>query len=946
METAGLLTEFYLATLWTYTPKAVAQVIYDLDEKGFDQAEFVYDREYSWFRVTCRSDQADEIRTQFCLAAREIEDEAFDDCEDDLLTLDGTLQSSFENEWFSQDAPSSDVGEVSEMYCRSSALAEYPCVELWDDLDKGNEPYACWEIMTRHQAMLVQGELGVKLSPSLAGRLVYIAGHKKEPIDEAKERLRVMLTSRKLLSPPPRADHIVYAEDSLSPVAPGLTADIRYLANIDPRLASSTLIDRLMVENLADSYAILYREASSIRICPWDSGKGCYVSLLGPKVAARPRDKTALGNRPAILTRIIDKYAPTKKPDYPGESQTGEASCQVGTWVETVPIPEESVRRAAHYVLDTGPQAVADSSEISGHEDLMNFHDDETTLCPESPKVATPRTATGKPDLTGSNPRMSPSCQTSSAPQPQLGTSSATEIMRPQGHDLGFTGDDSLIDMLAAVDTRSLEEAPRLRIDWRMPPLIPLPIDNLGAMVDNLALNRNLTSTPQIDRRAPQAENDPDEEGTMEKDETARQAGAGKTPHSHGLTNPSVGASLRSAPQPGLRHLPVTEDFVSEIHAAMLNLLSTGPYRRGKVEVRVEFGRIILEKVDKTGLAFNNENTPSQGWEKAMLLERLKTDFGGHQNIHFTKILSAYAPNIEDMINTEIDRARLWEHKPSCASTTYSFHCGLRSAKHLSPFIVDIEDDGTLSTELSYSVRLPSNRSDWDKPMPIYVHAISRHWDLRIVTCHVKTDEVETACGFFARDLMQSLSILRNENGALELQFAVPTASPADVKEVRVLTKWRYASVDHRSALEITEVQQMKTEPYSGGPYSKASWNSYEAKRARPWSQRITKDSKGEAARWYEAAVLSVELDDICRQNALLRVGTKADWDAKDLEARGVFSALYGPALQMVRAMDHVGRLDDNNLSMSHGHSLLQPNDPPSRVVGSAASKKGKHNLR
>jgi hypothetical protein len=176
----------------------------------------------------------------------------------------------------------------------------------------------------------------------------------------------------------------------------------------------------------------------------------------------------------------------------------------------------------------------------------------------------------------------------------------------------------------------------------------------------------------------------------------------------------------------------------------------------------------------------------------------------------------------------------------------------------------------------------------------------------------------------------------------LELQFAVPTVSLADLMEVRVLTKWRYGSVDHKSALEVTEVQQMKTEPYSEGPYSKAAWNSYEGKRSRPWSNRMTKDSKGEVARWYEAAVISVELEDLCRQNASLKIGVKADWEVEKLEARGVFSALYGPALQMVRAMDHVGRLDDNNLSQTNGHLLLEHNKPLSQVVGLAVSKKGK----
>ncbi|KAH6651034.1 hypothetical protein F5144DRAFT_638559 [Chaetomium tenue] len=933
------MTEFYLTTLWTYTPKAVDEVIRDIEAKGFDRAEFLYDREYSWFKVSCREDQVDEIRWQFCHLAREFEEDAFDDSEEDLLSLDGSLKPSFENEWFTQDDPSSDVGKVDEQYCRPKALDKYPCVELWDDLDEGNEPYSYWEIIHTTQAMALASELGIELSPTLAGRLVFIGGHKKQSIGEAMERLRVMLSARKLLSPPPRADHVVYAEDSRSPVTPGLTADIRYLANIDPRLACSTLIDRLLVANLADSYEILYRESSSIRICPWSPDKGCYVSLLGPKVAARPRDKTALGNRPAIFTRMIDKYTPTKEPNFLEQKHIGsEANRQVGTWVENVPVPEESVRRAAHYVLDTGSQAAASSSGVPEQKDLMDFNDDETTLCP------------GTPALTGANTQKSASRQPPSALRAQLGMSRAKEIMGSQNEELGFTGDGSLIDMLAAVDTRSAEDMPRSTINWGMAPLIPLPVDDPADRAGNPTLN--LASNLPMSRGAPQPGTSAEDEVLMEKHTATGQVSGGNTSQSHGLTNPSnpsAQLSLRPAPRPGTGAsgaLPVTGGFVNEIHAALAKLLVTGPYRRGKVEVRAEFGRIILEKVDKSGLAFNSESTPSEGWEKATLLQRLKSDFGGNRNIHFTKILSAYGPNIEDMINTEVEGAPIWEHKPSCASTTYSCYCALRLAKHIPPFIVDIEDDGTLSAELSYSIRLNDNEQVWDKPKPIYVHAICRHWDLRMVMHHVKTDEVEAVYGSLARDLMQSLSILRNENGALELQFAVPTTSCMDVREVRVLTKWRIASIDRNSALEITEVQQMKTEPYSGGPYSKASWNSYEGKQSRPWSNRMIKDSKGEVARWYEAAVVSAELEDMCRQNALLKVGMKADWDVEDLEGRGVFSAIYAPALHMVRAMDHVGRLDDNNLSQINGHLLLQHNDPPPQVVGSGVAKMGKRKGR
>jgi hypothetical protein len=157
-----------------------------------------------------------------------------------------------------------------------------------------------------------------------------------------------------------------------------------------------------------------------------------------------------------------------------------------------------------------------------------------------------------------------------------------------------------------------------------------------------------------------------------------------------------------------------------------------------------------------------------------------------------------------------------------------------------------------------------------------------------------------------------------------------------DVNEVRVLTKWRHSRLNGKSALEITEVQQMEMVPCAEGVYS-GSWDSWEGKLARPWSYWRIKENraKGEVPRWYEAALVSLELDELCRQNSSLQIGEKANWDVQDLKSRGVLSTLYGPALHMVAQMDHVGRLDDNNLEQTYGHLLLRPNDSPRHVPGS-----------
>lgn len=129
--------------------------------------------------------------------------------------------------------------------------------------------------------------------------------------------------------------------------------------------------------------------------------------------------------------------------------------------------------------------------------------------------------------------------------------------------------------------------------------------------------------------------------------------------------------------------------------------------------------------------------------------------------------------------------------------------------------------------------------------------------------------------------------------------------------------------------------------PYAEGMVSESWENSCEWKLARPFSARQTKENRdrGDVPLWYEAAVVSLELEALCQQNSLLGIGEKADWDAEDLKSRGVFSTLYGPALQMVTRMDHVGRRDDNRLAGEYGSLLRRANDPPRHVPGFLAAQ-------
>ncbi|KAG7293289.1 hypothetical protein NEMBOFW57_003335 [Staphylotrichum longicolle] len=375
-----VLTEFYLTTVWEYKPKVVHQIIDELFGLEYDQAEFAYDDEYSWFRVICQENDANAIRQQFGLIARRIEADAFDKYEDDLLHLDDTLMTCFDNEWFSReirDASALEVEEVEESDGNPPPQTLHPYTKVWGDLDSDdNERYTIDHIVNNIEFEELGKELQVMLSIDLARKLVSIAGHSEESISRAQEKLTNLLRMR--VNTSLWAENVLYAEDYVEPGGAEFTADVRYLVNIDPKLASSTLLDRVLVDSLEESYKTLYRAGSSIRLCSWAPDKGFRVSLLGPKVNVHPKDRTTLGNRPIVTARTVGELAAvTGEVGLAQMPQSLDTTRQVETWIERLSVQPDSVPGPVQSLLDA---QVADRSEaVSTSEDLIDLIDEPLT---------------------------------------------------------------------------------------------------------------------------------------------------------------------------------------------------------------------------------------------------------------------------------------------------------------------------------------------------------------------------------------------------------------------------------------------------------------------------------------------------------------------------------------------------------------------------------------
>lgn len=553
----------------------------------------------------------------------------------------------------------------------------------------------------------------------------------------------------------------MYAEDYVDPVKPGFepefefTVDIRYITNIDPKLASSTLLDPASANKLDEAYMMIYQQACSMRLCRWAPDLGYYVSLFGPKVDDKPKNRTILGNRPTVSTKSVDSLLATGESSPAVRNQDQQTTSHVENWIEEVDV--EPMAGTAHLILDA---QVADPHPVMGtDEDLIDFDDNPISYHAIPPKTSS-GTTTEKLNKTPTTEKQASSlCHKSATLRPEVGTSRAGSVSKARC-ELAFTGDDSLIDMLAAIEIASPDDALGSSINWAMPPLIPsstgdgnsigsteqLPVAAHGGI-------QNRSPTPSLQTRKRRSEQAKAGENNLDATRTPREKKA--TLQAEKPSQPLSLSSRISNSDP----LLATESFVTEIEAAITRFLTMGPYRRRNVAVRAELGRTILEVVAPSGLAYNAANTPSNGWAKPILVKQLNRDYGRNEGISFTKVLSTYAYDLEDMINMKADGARLWEEKPSRAWTTYSFRCALRSAENLCRFIVDVEDDGASSDGFSCSIRAHSDAPRAHQQLPIYVHAICRHWDLRIMESHADTDEFGERYHSFATMLMDSLSI-------------------------------------------------------------------------------------------------------------------------------------------------------------------------------------------
>ena len=755
------------------------------------------------------------------------------------------------------------------------------------------------------------------------------------------------LTARQKL-PVFKAEHILYAEDYVEPILPELAADLRFMANIDPDLFKSTLLDPIAHWNLKEEYERMYRYGISIRLCPYDGTKGKHFPLMGPPVtldqATRSRQKTVLGNRPKFTEKVEDTFAgrlgpsSTPEPQNPLEHADLYAETKIADWIQTVPDDLADEPPTGHST--PVPTAHGENDSLAA-EYLQLSGAQETAQCEHAPPTLE----------VSANQETSHTCPVHGEPGGNNRSQLLVELDEPavrnhterdivalslafwgaEAEHVGpsalgqFDGTVSLIDdydtsVETALDsTAQMQDLSNRGIDAAhgdvAPPLeedlidlAPNPAPPSATNSPSAPITWAMRALEPTKAQAPlavfQRHTDPGSRvyNTMDQ-QTGRRIPRPTSPNFIGR---------KAAPTPQLSSDP-SKEFVAEIETAMMKLFESSQYFRGKVSVRVDMGRVIITESDFTALAFNNANEPSNGWGKTRLVHRLNTEILERNRIIFSGILTTYGDDAEKLIRMKVmsrdGLSRMWKEVPSTSFTVYSFHCQATDGSNQT-FLVEIKDDQS-SGRFTYTLQHYNRTHGPDGDCPLYIHGLRRRWDLRVMLTHVDTVAMEAKFGEFAKALLRSLRVTR-EGGERAISFAVHEDTQVAIKAVRVLTKWRHAGIGFTdSMLEVTEVEQLEFGP------SRNPGDKWEGHFARAWSKKKTRmmRDKGEFPRWYEASVVSRTAEELFGQNQSLLIGQKTAWTTKEMRKKGIFASLYLPAIQMLRRMDGCGANEDNHVN-------------------------------
>ncbi|KAK3398068.1 hypothetical protein B0T20DRAFT_454094 [Sordaria brevicollis] len=357
----GELKQYYLCSAWKFTDQAVDHFIAKLRGQNIQDADFSWEPQYGWVKTISPASKEAEIRKFWRELVTDVELNAYERAEEDIIEYNFTLKRGFKDEMIEYpsglssstnddvdvdtdtdtDAASSngpDENGLHNIYPPQFSN-QFPSLGRWTRLEDENLLITAQQVLSEDDRLEIQQDTGVEISYDL-GKVVYLGAESQRAIKKAKERLDVLLDSFFLLNAGPGVQFVPYTEGYKDHLLKEFKSDIRFLANIDPKLPSSTLLDPMLFPDLSREYACMYHVGSSIRLCPYSSVLGTHTSLFGPAILDRKSNNGRLKPRPVSAAKselILNDISAASGDGTSVKRNVVDPTKNVDNWLDSIP---------------------------------------------------------------------------------------------------------------------------------------------------------------------------------------------------------------------------------------------------------------------------------------------------------------------------------------------------------------------------------------------------------------------------------------------------------------------------------------------------------------------------------------------------------------------------------------------------------------------------------
>ena len=214
-----------------------------------------------------------------------------------------------------------------------------------------------------------------------------------------------------------------------------------------------------------------------------------------------------------------------------------------------------------------------------------------------------------------------------------------------------------------------------------------------------------------------------------------------------GLELPSPSCTPRPSPTIATSAVDPTAEFVAAVNNSFHELVQRLRGFQGEVTVEAEFGRILMKRIPRKGIALGDSEA---SLDSATALGLLENAIGVQPIAVFTKILTVLPADISYLVEMRDRQGQaIWDKNQCGWSVSYEMLCVDSRSGRLQPFTIEIDGE-------KLEARAKTRRGLGE----INVHGIKRHWDFRISATGIETTEnVDAAHTEFAEVVKKTLHI-------------------------------------------------------------------------------------------------------------------------------------------------------------------------------------------